>query len=195
MDPLSKLIKTIAKLPGLGSKSAARIAYHLLSCDENYVYSLGSEILEIRNRIHFCKTCGAFAESDECDYCSDLSRDTHCICVVEQPQDISAIEGTREFKGRYHVLGGVIAPLEGKGPEDLNIAGLIQRIQKDAVKELIIATNPTIEGDTTALYIHRLLADKDISVSRLALGLPVGGDLEYADRLTLARAFKGRINL
>lgn len=195
MTILDELIQHLSKLPGLGKKSARRIAYHLLGKDEAVAADLGRMIIELRQRIHRCSQCGNFTENERCSICQEASRDRTMLCVVEQPQDIAVIESSHEFNGYYHVLHGVLAPLDGVGPEQLNMAGLVRRVREGAVRELILATNPTLEGDTTALYLKQLFANDDVSVSRLALGLPVGGDLEYADRLTLARSFRARTKM
>ncbi|MCK4515984.1 MAG: recombination protein RecR [Spirochaetaceae bacterium] len=190
---LTHLIKQLSRLPGIGAKSAARIAYYLLQTDRAYTESLSDDIREIQHRIRRCSVCGSFTEADPCDVCSDLRRDRSRICVVEQPQDVPVLEATGAFAGLYHVLGGVISPIDGIGPEDLSVAKLIDRATD--VSEVIFATNPTVEGDTTALYVAKLLEERGIPVSRLALGLPVGGDLEYADRLTIERSLRGRTRL
>ena len=192
-DILTHLIKQLSRLPGIGVKSAARIAYYLLQTDPAYTESLSDDIREIQHRIRRCSVCGSFTEADPCDVCSDPQRDRSRICVVEQPQDVPVLEATRAFAGLYHVLGGVISPIDGIGPEDLSVAKLIDRATD--VSEVILATNPTVEGDTTALYVAKLLEERGIPVSRLALGLPVGGDLEYADRLTIERSLRGRTRL
>ncbi|QTQ10951.1 recombination protein RecR [Treponema parvum] len=193
MNALEELTESFSRLPGIGKKSAGRIANYLLRSDRSFNQSFSHQILTLQDRIKPCSICGAWTEGDPCPICSDILRDKSLICVVEQPQDVQTIENSREYNGLFHVLGGVIAPLEGIGPDKLSIAALISRVQEGYVKEVIIATNPTVEGDTTALYLHRLLTDRtDVKVTRLASGLPVGGDLEYADKLTLARSFRGR---
>ncbi len=192
-DTLTHLIKHLSRLPGIGAKSAARIAYHLLQGDQAYAESLADDIRNLQSRVRRCSICGAYTEADPCDICTDARRDRSVICVVEQPQDVSVLEATSAFTGLYHVLGGVISPIDGVGPEDLSIAKLVERAT--GLGEVIIATNPTVEGDTTALYVARLLEERGVSVSRLALGLPVGGDLEYADRLTIERSLRGRTRL
>jgi recombination protein RecR len=192
-DTLHHLIRQLSRLPGIGSKSAARIAYYLLQSDPGYADSLADDIRNLQHRIRRCSSCGAYTEADPCDICTDPARDRNVICVVEQPQDVSVLEATGAFRGLYHVLGGVIAPIDGVGPEDLSVAELLERAT--SVAEVIVATNPTVEGDTTALYVARLLEERGIQVSRLALGLPVGGDLEYADRLTIERSLRGRTRL
>lgn len=195
MTTLDQLVQAIGRLPGLGRKSATRIAYALLTGERAKAARLSSLIGELHDRIVRCRVCGSFTESDPCDVCTDTTRDRTTICVVEQPQDVAALEASHEYHGLYHVLGGVIAPIEGVGPEQLAIAELVRRSGGDEVREVIIATNPTVEGDTTALYVARELVPTGVTVSRLALGLPVGGDLEYADRLTLARSLRGRTSL
>ncbi|POR05378.1 recombination protein RecR [Alkalispirochaeta sphaeroplastigenens] len=196
MNSLERLIQEIARLPGLGKKSATRIAYHLLAGEALEAQRLGNLLQGLHEAIRPCSLCGAFTEEDPCPICSDRGRDHATICVVEQPQDVAVMEASREFQGIYHVLGGVIAPIEGVGPGDLAILSLLQRARNGQVREVIIATNPTVEGDTTALYVARQLREQTgVSVTRLALGLPVGADLEYADRLTLARSLRGRTSL
>jgi len=192
-DTLAHLIRQLSRLPGIGAKSAARIAYYILGTDQAFAESLADDIRTIQHRIRRCSVCGAYTEADPCDVCSDSRRDRDVICVVEQPQDVSVLEASGAFGGLYLVLGGVISPIDGIGPEDLSVARLIERAT--GAREVIIATNPTVEGDTTALYVARLLEERAIPVSRLALGLPVGGDLEYADRLTIERSLRGRTRL
>lgn len=195
MTVLENLIKQLSRLPGVGRKSAARIAYHILRADESYAVALAESIVHVRRRIRPCSVCGNYTEADPCDICSDPSRDGATICVVEQAQDIAVLESTREYRGLYHALTGVISPIDGVGPQDLTIGRLLERLRGSEVTEVILATNPTVEGDTTALYLVRLLEREGVKVSRLALGLPVGGDLEYADRLTIARSLRGRTAL
>lgn len=195
MNALDELTQSFARLPGIGKKSAARIANHILRSDSNFVEQFAYQIAHLQERIIPCEICGAWTEKTPCPVCSDPNRDRSLICVVEQPQDVSTIESSHEFSGLFHVLGGVINSLEGIGPDQLNIASLVNRVKEGEVKEVILATNPTVEGDTTALYIQRLLQETDCVVTRLASGLPVGGDLEYADRLTLARSFRGRTKI
>ena len=195
MTTLDQLIKNLTRLPGIGRKSAARIAYYLLRADHSYTRDLAREIGELQDRIRACSICGNYTEIQPCDICTDMRRDRSIICVIEQSTDIQTIEATREYGGLFHVLNGVISPIDGIGPDDLTIGKLISRVNEGEVKEIIIATNPTVEGDATAMYLVRLLAQTGVSMSRLASGLPVGGDLEYADRLTLARSLKGRISL
>lgn len=195
MKALDGLVNSLSRLPGIGKKSAARIAYYLLRADPAFVSDLASSILQARDRVKTCSECGTYTEDDPCPVCSDPGRDRGVVCVVEQPQDVVVLEATKEYRGLYHVLKGVISPLDGVGPEDLTIGKLVERIRRHSVSEVILATNPTVEGDTTALYVVKLLEPLGVKVSRLALGLPVGGDLEYADRLTLARSLRGRTRL
>lgn len=192
MTNLEKIIKNFSRLPGIGRKSAARITYWLLKSDPNIAHQLGEQLQVLHSMIKKCSICGNYTEQDPCPICSNPGRDRSLMCVVENPQDVSTIEETREYNGIYHVLGGAISPMNGIGSEDLSIGQLMKRVSSEPVREVILATNPTVEGDTTALYIQQLLKDRGISVSRLAAGLPVGGDLEYADRMTLARSLKGR---
>jgi recombination protein RecR len=186
------LIDELGRLPGVGPKSAQRIAFHLLAADPADVRRLTAALTEVKEKVRFCRVCGNVAEADECRVCRDPRRDLTVICVVEEPKDVVAIERTREFRGRYHVLGGAISPIEGVGPDDLRLRELMVRLQDGTVKELILATDPNLEGEATATYIARLVADMGLQVTRLASGLPVGGDLEYADEVTLGRAFEGR---
>jgi recombination protein RecR len=186
------LIDELGRLPGVGPKSAQRIAFHLLSADPVDVRRLVLALTEVKDKVRFCTICGNVSEQDECRVCRDPRRDLAVICVVEEPKDVVAIERTREFRGRYHVLGGAISPIEGVGPDDLRIRELMVRLADDAVTELIIATDPNLEGEATATYLARLIKPMGMRVTRLASGLPVGGDLEYADEVTLGRAFEGR---
>jgi len=196
MNALEDLIDNLCRLPGIGKKSGARLAYHILKQEPPYAHRLADSLYKLHDSIKPCPICGAFTDQDVCTICSDPGRDGSCICVVEQPQDVYTLMSMGEYRGLFHVLGGVIAPLEGIGPEQLRIASLVKRIGNGtAVKEVILATNPTIEGDTTALYIQKVLRDLPVEVTRLASGLPVGGDLEYTDKLTLMRSFKGRIKI
>lgn len=195
MNALDQLIGQLSRLPGIGKKSATRIAYFLLRADPNYSRSLADLLTGVRERIHPCTVCGNYTEADPCDVCADPHRDRSTICVVEQPQDVAVLEATREYRGLYHVLMGVISPIEGIGPKDLTISRLVGRVKEGGVTEVILATNPTVEGDTTALYLVKLFEGSEVRASRLALGLPVGGDLEYADRLTIARSLRGRTPL
>jgi recombination protein RecR len=193
MNTLELLIQAITRLPGLGKKSATRIAYHILTSDRSDAQRLANLLDNLHDSIRRCSVCGSFTEEDPCPVCTDSGRDRTTICVVEQPQDVATMEASHEYHGLYHVLGGVIAPIEGVGPGDLAIGALVRRAREEAIREVIIATNPTVEGDTTALYVAQQLEENaSVAVTRLALGLPVGGDLEYADRLTLARSLRGR---
>ncbi|OLT44813.1 recombination protein RecR [Serinicoccus sp. CNJ-927] len=187
------LIDELGRLPGVGPKGAQRIAFHLLAADPEDITRLAEALLQIREKVRFCEICGNVAEAQRCRICLDDRRDPSMICVVEQSQDVAAIERTREFRGRYHVLGGAINPIGGVGPEDLRVRELVARLADGEVAEVIIATDPNLEGEATATYIARLLKPYEgVRVSRLASGLPVGGDLEYADEVTLGRAFEGR---
>lgn len=172
-----------------------RVSWHLLRADPAFAHALAEAILGLRDRVRFCSVCGAYTEADPCDICTSPLRDRSVICVVEQPQDVITIEASREYRGLYHVLGGLISPLDGIGPDDLGIASLVERIRRPGIAEIVVATNPTVEGDTTALYLRQVLDSCGIPVSRPATGIPVGGDLEYADRLTIARSFRGRTRL
>ncbi|TXH39606.1 MAG: recombination protein RecR [Actinobacteria bacterium] len=189
---LQDLIEELGRLPGIGPKSAQRIAFHLLGSEPTDVERLAAVMLEVTRTVKFCVICGNISQQDTCRICTDARRDAALICVVEEPKDVVAIEKTREFRGRYHVLGGAISPIDGVGPDDLRIAGLLARLADGSVTEVIIATDPNLEGEATATYLGRLLTPLGVSVTRLASGLPVGGDLEYADEVTLGRAFAGR---
>ena len=189
------LIDELGKLPGVGPKSAQRIAFHLLAADPADVRRLADALIEVKARVRFCDTCGNVAQEEECRICRDPRRSPNVLCVVEEAKDVVAIERTREFRGRYHVLGGAINPIAGVGPDDLRIAQLMRRLADGAVTEVILATDPNVEGEATATYLARLLLPMGLTVSRLASGLPVGGDLEYADEVTLGRAFEGRRRL
>ena len=186
------LIDELGRLPGVGPKSAQRIAFHLLAADPVDVRRLVTALTEVKEKVRFCATCGNVTEEQQCKICRDPRRDDAIICVVEEPKDVVAIEKTREFRGRYHVLGGAISPIEGVGPDDLRIRELMQRLADSVVTELILATDPNLEGEATATYLARLVKPMGLRVTRLASGLPVGGDLEYADEVTLGRAFEGR---
>jgi recombination protein RecR len=186
------LIDELGRLPGVGPKSAQRIAFHLLQADPADVDRLVLSLTEVKDKVRFCELCFNVAEATRCRICLDPRRDVHAICVVEEPKDVVAIERTREFRGRYHVLGGAISPIDGVGPDDLRVKELMTRLMNSAVTELIIATDPNLEGEATAAYLARLVSPMGLAVSRLASGLPVGGDLEYADEVTLGRAFEGR---
>ncbi|MFC8799769.1 recombination mediator RecR [Promicromonospora sp. NPDC057138] len=186
------LIDELGRLPGVGPKSAQRIAFHLLATDNQEVKRLVDALTEVKLRVRFCELCGNVAEAERCRICLDPRRSDDVICVVEEPKDVVAIERTREFRGRYHVLGGAINPIDNVGPDDLRISELMARLADGTVQEVILATDPNVEGEATATYLSRLMAHMGITVSRLASGLPVGGDLEYADEVTLGRAFEGR---
>jgi len=192
---LEELVGLLTRLPGIGRKSALRVAWHLLKADSAYADALAEGITGLRDRVRLCPICGSYTDEEDCGICGSNLRDRSLICVVEQPQDVLTIEASHEFRGLYHVLGGVISPLDGVGPEDLRLSSLIARVREGGIAEVVIATNPTVEGDTTALYVKRALEPSGIQVSRLATGMPVGGDLEYADRHTLARSFRGRVKM
>jgi recombination protein RecR len=186
------LIDELAKLPGVGPKGATRIAFHLLATDSADVTRLATVLADVKDKIKFCRTCYNVAQDDLCRICADTRRDETAICVVEEPKDVLAVERTREFRGRYHVLGGAISPIDGVGPDDLRVTELMTRLADGAIVEIILATDPNLEGEATATYLTRLISPLGIKVTRLASGLPVGGDLEYADEVTLGRAFEGR---
>lgn len=190
--PIQDLIEEFGRLPGVGPKSAQRIAFHLLTVDIADAERLSNAIRAVKQRVRFCRRCFNVSEFDECRICRDARRDPAVLCVVEEPRDVLAIEKTNEFRGRYHVLGGAISPIDGVGPEQLRIRELVARIGDEDVSEVVVATNPNIEGEATASYLSKLLKSMEINVSRIASGLPVGGDLEYADEVTLGRAFAGR---
>ncbi|HEV8055259.1 MAG TPA: recombination mediator RecR [Nocardioidaceae bacterium] len=186
------LIDELGRLPGVGPKSAQRIAFHVLGADPLDVHRLAEVLVEVKDKVRFCATCGNVAQEERCRICRDPRRDDSVLCVVEESKDVVAIERTREYRGRYHVLGGAISPIEGVGPDDLRIRELMQRLADGVVTEVILATDPNLEGEATATYLTRLLRPLGLRVTRLASGLPVGGDLEYADEITLGRAFEGR---
>ncbi len=186
------LIDELGRLPGVGPKSAQRIAFHLIESDSDVALNLANVIQEAKAKVRFCEVCGNVSEAEKCGICSDPKREQSSLCVVEDSKDINAIERTREFRGLYHVLGGAISPIAGIGPDQLRIKDLMKRLANPEIKEVIIATNPNLEGEATATYLSRLLGSMEITVSKLASGLPVGGDLEYADDMTLGRAFEGR---
>ena len=189
---VADLIEELGRLPGVGPKSAQRIAFHLLQADAEDVTRLAEVLLQVKARVRFCDVCGNVSEEERCRICRDTRRDVSVICVVEEPRDVVAIEKTREFRGLYHVLGGAISPIDGIGPNELRIRELMGRLASDQVTELILATDPNLEGEATATYLARLVRPMGLRVTRLASGLPVGGDLEYADEVTLGRAFEGR---
>jgi recombination protein RecR len=189
---VAELIDQFGRLPGIGPKSAQRIAFHILNSDAESVEALATALLEVKRRVRFCQRCGNVAEAELCRICTDPRRDDTAICVVEEPKDVVAVERTREFRGRYHVLGGALSPIDGIGPNNLRIRELMERLADGSVTELILATDPNHEGEATATYLARLTSGMGLTVTRLASGLPVGGDLEYADEVTLGRAFEGR---
>jgi recombination protein RecR len=193
--PLSNLIGELSKLPGIGGKTAQRLAFHILSQDDKDAFALADAILEAKKNMKYCSVCGNLTDVDPCGICTDPARDQSVICVVESPRDVSAMERIREFQGLYHVLHGAISPMDGIGPEDINLKQLIVRLQQNDVREVILATNPNIEGEATAMYTARLIKPSGIKVTRIAHGVPVGGDLEYADEITLAKAMEGRREL
>lgn len=193
--PLVRLINEMSKLPGIGSKTAQRLSFYILSLEDKEAEQLANAILTAKKEMKYCSVCGNLTDEDPCGICSDPSRNAETICVVESPKDVMAMERIREYNGLYHVLHGVISPMEGIGPEDINLMSLLKRLQTTDVKELIIATNPNIEGEATAMYIARLIKPSGIKVSRIAHGIPVGGDLEYADEVTLLKAMEGRREL
>ncbi len=190
--PIARLLEELERLPGIGPKSAQRIAYWLLTAESADAERLAAAITEVKRTIHFCPLCFNFAEGDLCNVCADPERDRTAICVVEEPRDLVAVDRTGEFRGTYHVLQGAISPMDGIGPERLRIRELIDRLASGEVTEVVIATNPNVEGETTALYLARLIKPLGIKVTRIASGLPVGGDLEFADEVTLGRALEGR---
>jgi recombination protein RecR len=189
---VQELIDEFGRLPGVGPKSAQRITFHILQTPNFDVSRLAQLLAEVREKVRFCEVCGNVAEQERCGVCRDPRRSGEVICVVEDAKDVAAIERTREFRGLYHVLGGAISPIDGVGPDDLRITQLVQRLADGTVREVILATNPNLEGEATATYLSRLLTVLEVRVTRLASGLPVGGDLEYADEVTLGRAFEGR---
>jgi recombination protein RecR len=190
--PVQDLIDELGRLPGIGPKSAQRIAFHLLKLPTEDAVRLSRVIVEVKEKVSFCARCFNVSEGDECGICADPRRDTHVVCVVEEPRDLVAVEKTHEFKGRYHVLQGAISPIEGIGPDQLKVRELLARLEPEEITEVILCTNPNIEGEATAMYLARLLKPLGLRVTRIASGLPVGGDLEYADELTLGRALEGR---
>ncbi|HIP71101.1 MAG TPA: recombination protein RecR [Anaerolineae bacterium] len=193
--PVQRLINELGRLPGIGPKSAARLTFYLLRAGDEQAIELANALHDLVERTQFCSICYNITEEDPCHFCADLNRDDSLLCVVEEPLDVLAIERSQAFNGRYHVLHGAISPVEGVGPEDLKIEELLARIARSDFQEIILATNPTLEGESTALYLQRRLAGSDIRLTRLARGLPVGGDLEYTDEITLGRALEGRQEL
>ncbi|MFP2963832.1 recombination mediator RecR [Myxococcus sp. 1LA] len=194
-DPLNRLVAQLAKLPGIGEKTAQRLAFHILRAPGEYAADLSQAIREVKEKVHLCVRCFSLTDAETCNFCRDARRDERVLCVVETFADLMALERTREFKGRYHVLHGVLSPLEGVGPEQLRIRELLERLNDSRVEELILATNPDVEGEATALYLTRLLKPMGLRVTRIAQGLPMGGDLEFADQATLAKALSARRDL
>ena len=194
-EPIAKLIDSYMKLPGIGQKTATRLAFYTIDMKEEVVNEFDKSLLSVKRDLHFCSVCGNITEEDPCEICRDTTRDRSTILVVEEPKDVMALEKMREYHGLYHVLGGVLSPMEGTGPEDINIPALIKRLHDDTVKEVIIATNATTEGEATAMYLSRLIKPAGIKVTRLAHGLAVGSDIEYADEVTLLKAVEGRREL
>ncbi|ALS35774.1 recombination protein RecR [Enterococcus sp. 7E2_DIV0204] len=194
-EPIAKLVESYMKLPGIGQKTAVRLAFYTLDMKEEDVNAFAKALISVKRDLHFCSICGNITEEDPCEICQDTTRDRSIILVVEEPKDVMAMEKMREYHGLYHVLHGVLSPMEGTGPEDINIASLIQRLHDDEVKEVIIATNATTEGEATAMYLSRLIKPAGIVVTRLAHGLSVGSDIEYADEVTLLKAVEGRREL
>jgi recombination protein RecR len=192
---LSQLVAQLARLPGIGRKTAQRLAFHILRVPREEALALAQAIEGVRDRVRTCVECGNFTEAEVCEVCRDPARDGRLLCVVEQPTDLLALEGTGEYRGRYHVLHGALSPLEGSRPESLRIDRLVETIKRRSVREVILATNPTVEGDATAFYIARLVRPTGVRVSRIARGIPVGGDLEFSDQVTLARAIAGRVEI
>ncbi|KXB70983.1 MULTISPECIES: recombination mediator RecR [Peptoniphilus] len=195
IGPIEDLIKRLNRLPGIGSKTAQRLAYYIIGLEENEVRDLAEALISAKNNTVECSICMNYADSDPCEICSNKNRDDSIICVVESPKDVDAMERSLSFRGKYHVLHGVISPLKGKTPEDVTIKELIKRIEEGDIKEVIVATNPTVDGDATARYIKNILEDYDIIVSRIGYGLPVGGDLEYYDEITIQTAMENRRRL
>ena len=191
-EPLARLVEQLQKLPGIGAKSAQRLAFHLLKTPREDTERLCEAIRDVKDRVTYCTVCNNITDADPCRYCASESRDQRLICVVEDPQNVSVVEKTREFRGVYHVLMGVLSPLHGVGPDDLKIKGLLARMGDGKVDEVILATSPTVEGEATALYLARLLKPLGVRVTRIAMGIPVGSDLEYADEVTMTRAMDGR---
>ncbi|MBS5945796.1 MAG: recombination mediator RecR [Peptoniphilus harei] len=195
IGPIEDLIKKLNRLPGIGSKTAQRLAYHIIGLDESEVINLTDSIIAAKKNTVECSICMNYADSDPCEICSNKSRDDSIVCVVESPKDVEAMERSHSFHGKYHVLHGVISPLKGKSPDDVKVKELIDRVKKGNIKEIIVATNPTVDGDATATYIKNILSDYDITVSRIGYGLPVGGDLEYYDEITIQTAMENRRRL
>ncbi|QDQ00637.1 recombination protein RecR [Lysinibacillus fusiformis] len=194
-EPISKLIDSFMKLPGIGPKTAARLAFFVLTMKEEDVLSFSKALIDAKRNLSYCSVCGNITDVDPCHICTDKQRDASVICVVQDTKDVIAMEKMRDYNGKYHVLQGAISPMDGVGPEDINVASLLVRLQDETVQELILATNSTIEGEATAMYISRLVKPSGIRTTRIAHGLPVGGDLEYADEVTLSKAMEGRREL
>lgn len=194
-EPISKLIDSFTKLPGIGPKTAVRLAFFVLEMEEEDVLDFAKALVNAKRELTHCSVCGHITDRDPCSICEDESRDETLICVVQDPKDVIAMEKMKDFRGKYHVLHGAISPMDGIGPEDINVAGLLNRLKDEGVEELILATNPNIEGEATAMYISRLVKPSGIRITRIAHGLPVGGDLEYADEVTLSKALEGRREL
>lgn len=194
-EPISKLIDSFAKLPGIGPKTASRLAFYVLNMKDDDVLDFAKALVNAKRELTHCSVCGHITDVDPCAICQDNSRDASVICVVQDPKDVIAMEKMKEFRGKYHVLNGAISPMDGIGPEDINVPALLNRLKDEEVKELILATNPNIEGEATAMYISRLVKPSGIKTTRIAHGLPVGGDLEYADEVTLSKALEGRREL
>ena len=195
VEPILRLVNQLNKLPGIGQKSAQRLAYHIISMPEDAVRELATAIFNGKKHVHFCPTCGNYTDQELCQMCSDNGRDKHMLCVVKDPRDVAALERMREYEGQYHVLHGVISPMDGIGPDDIRVRELMQRLATEPIEEVILATNPDIEGEATAAYISRMIKPLGIKVTRIAHGVPVGGDLEYTDEVTLLKAFEGRREL
>lgn len=191
-SPIDRLIHELSKLPGVGEKTALRFAFHILRKDETYAQSLAQAVMDIKQKVHLCSTCFALTETNPCRICSDATREEQVVCVVEDPSDMLAVERTRSYRGRYHVLHGALSPLDGIGPDEVRIAELMRRLEGGGIEEVILATNINVEGEATALYLSRLIKPTGIRLTRLASGIPVGGDLEYIDPSTLTRAFEER---
>jgi recombination protein RecR len=191
-EPLARLIENLQRLPGIGAKSAQRLAYHILRNPREAADQLCAAVQDVKEKVTYCSTCNNITDVDPCAFCTDDRRERHQICVVEEPQNVAAIEKTREFRGVYHVLMGALSPLQGVGPDDLKIRGLLTRVGEGGVNEVVLATNPNVEGEATALYLARLLKPLGVRVTRIATGIPVGSDIEYADEITMSKAMEGR---
>jgi len=191
-EPLARLINEFKRLPGIGQKSAQRLAYHVLRASREDAEHLAQAVLDVKDKLGLCRVCNNISDSELCTYCADANRDSRVVCVVEEPQNIVGIETTRQFEGRYHVLHGALSPLRGIGPEALKLKNLVERIGEGAIEEVIVATNPTVEGEATAVYLARLLKPLGVKVTRIGMGIPVGSDLEFADEVTISKAMEGR---